>query len=74
MIAHVLAMAIMVYIIIGIYMNHEILVIAQETQEDNENYGAAQQVISNLAGFIGFSLGIFKWPRLMYIIYSGGNK
>lgn len=58
-----------IYIGIGIYFLREIINIAKAVPKGDKSYCSSREVLDNLSDFVGFSLSIFKWPKLIYIVY-----
>ena len=71
---NIVLLFVVLYILIGVYFNWCIADTMNKIPKNSEYYNKAQEIISNLACFTGFSISIFRWPRLMRIIYFGGNN
>ena len=58
-----------IYIGVGIYFLREIIKVAKAVPKEDKLYCSSREVLDNLSGFIGLSLSIFKWPKLIYILH-----
>jgi hypothetical protein len=63
-----LLIIILIYVIIGMYISRMIFSVLKDLPVTHISYWAAQETIRNLNGFIGFSIALFKWPLLVYIL------
>lgn len=74
MMAGLLSAILFVYIICGLFINICIMDVMKHIPSGHKHYSGAQSVIENLTEFIGFSMCVFNWPRLVHILYLGGTN
>lgn len=62
------------YIYVGIWTNIMLMKASLEVRKEQPRHDRAIEIIENLCSFSTFSTTMFKWPKLLYIIYFGGGN